>query len=966
MFCRTTATRAVFRAIATPKASIGRCGLVNTVFKAQLTYSRTQSFVPQSPSLAISAYRKPVSTALVRYASTLSKDSLAPRLSKDGIEEEDVDMMAGVRGDMKVIKDTFSLEDVPKEALYLGLAGVVPYLATSLSTVYLSWEMNHAVTTGAGKWISAESAELLMNVIEPLQIGYGAVILSFLGAIHWGLEWAGYGGKLGYRRYAAGVIAPAVAWPTLLFPVEYALISQFFAFTFLYYNDARAAVKGWTPSWYAMYRFVLTFVVGASIVVSLIGREQLASHHESKHGVSDKIKLLRGLSNAEEEESTNEKEIFECAITFARIFTNRGVLAGIPKPWIPIEAGDVGKSARRFILDGLNESSIIAHQVRPRNRSEEDISRANPNPVIPKDDAPRWGLISHLGWIVPGDLDISHLEIEPIIRELPHILEARALSLAPTCQQVVQTTRNVSDHLPDNYIVDLLQRQQNMGLREYLNYLRRLNVIESSHRIHDFIRLYDRSRYSTRPLNEAEFQEMMSLFAEVLEGITTIFDTDITTYSLVRNLPKAGTRQGEKMQSFLQRGISSLSLSTSTFNKRNNDLPVDPDHNTTGKSGTALQSSVSFQRAPTERSLFTAVDPIVDGDECDRDCASCLIRYPAKFNIDLEDKLYGNVNAWSTHILVATGKTDWVRDVADEQGSIMEAIEKGGLEPNNGTLKLSASNIPVPDEYYLHEAGKQPTVVLILPAFTIVDNVTPSLAPDLINYFVNRSPTTTTPIPQPINISAVAKTMGSIRNQGDDNGQGTGHNRQSDSTSTPKDQLSNITRQEKILTPLSSRPCPHAAVILLCSQRTRDARCGQSAPLLRREFERHLRTYGLYRDMNDERPGGVGIYFISHVGGHKYSANVLIYRRRDFGWFRNTRNEQRARKTDTTPEIIGESYQELRETVDEGAAQGIWLARIRPEDCEGIVKFTILRGKVVKPESQLRGGFDREKALTSW
>jgi hypothetical protein len=35
-------------------------------------------------------------------------------------------------------------------------------------------------------------------------------------SIHWGLEWAGYGGKFGYRRYAAGVIAPAVAWPTLM------------------------------------------------------------------------------------------------------------------------------------------------------------------------------------------------------------------------------------------------------------------------------------------------------------------------------------------------------------------------------------------------------------------------------------------------------------------------------------------------------------------------------------------------------------------------------------------------------------------------------------------------------------------------------------------------------------------------------------------------------------------------------
>ncbi len=51
---------------------------------------------------------------------------------------------------------------------------------------------------------------------------------------------------------------------------------------------------------------------------------------------------------------------------------------------------------------------------------------------------------------------------------------------------------------------------------------------------------------------------------------------------------------------------------------------------------------------------------------------------------------------------------------------------------------------------------------------------------------------------------------------------------------------------------------------------------------------------------------------------------------------------------------------------DVGAGQCIWLARVRPEDCEGIVKFTVLQGKVVKPASQLRGGFDRSKGLLSW
>lgn len=91
-----------------------------------------------------------------------------------------------------------------------------------------------------------------------------------------------------------------------------------------------------------------------------------------------------------------------------------------------------------------------------------------------------------------------------------------------------------------------------------------------------------------------------------------------------------------------------------------------------------------FKTVPSPAALFPKVDPAVDGDDCDRDCGSCTIHYPSKFDVELSDKLYGNVKGWSTHVLVATGKSDWVRDVADEKGSVMEAIGKGGVEPSNG------------------------------------------------------------------------------------------------------------------------------------------------------------------------------------------------------------------------------------------------------------------------------------------
>ncbi|KAJ5482712.1 hypothetical protein N7539_006158 [Penicillium diatomitis] len=366
-----------------------------------------------------------------------------------------------------------------------------------------------------------------------------------------------------------------------------------------------------------------------------------------------------------------------------------------------------------------------------------------------------------------------------------------------------------------------------------------------------------------------------------------------------------------------RRGASSL------FGSSNVSLASSRTDAETDVIGDNALSQKGFKSISEADKLFDKPDPAVDGEDCLHDCASCTVKYPAKFDVDQKDELYGHVKGWATHLLVATGKSDWVRDVADESGSVMEAIEKGGLQPSNGNLKISASNMPVPDEYHMHEKGTQPTNVLLLPSFTVVEQVTPQLVPDLIEHFVNKSPTTTTPL------GAVPTTSSEANHQ---------EERPSSSSPSPAN--------TSISTPLRSHPCPHAAVILLCSQRTRDARCGQSAPLLRKEFERHLRPLGLYRDMDDTRPGGVAVYFISHVGGHKYSANVIVYRRRDFEWYKR------------------DDAESARD--QEGATQGIWLARVRPEECENIIKYTVLQGKVLKPGKQLRGGFDRERGLTSW
>jgi len=119
------------------------------------------------------------------------------------------------------------------------------------------------------------------------------------------------------------------------------------------------------------------------------------------------------------------------------------------------------------------------------------------------------------------------------------------------------------------------------------------------------------------------------------------------------------------------------------------------------------------------------------------------------------------------------------------------------------------------------------------------------------------------------------------------------------------------------------------------------------------------------RDLHDGRPRGVGIYFINHVGGHKFSANVMVYRRAGFPGAEivdpGTAESTPGGSIDSNAASSNGSSKSPGE-----AAQCIWLARVRPEDCENIINYTVLQGKVLKPESQLRGGFDRCKQLASW
>ncbi|MCL6388898.1 DUF3429 domain-containing protein, partial [Pectobacterium carotovorum subsp. carotovorum] len=157
---------------------------------------------------------------------------------------------------------------VPEPILVLGLAGGLPYIGAAGTTVYLAREAQLAAS-GVDVGIDPGVAATVLDQALNFQVTYGAVMLSFLGALHWGFEMAGYGGHKGYTRLAIGTVPMVVAWSTLgMQPME-ALCVQWLGYTGLWYVDSKATVAGWAPKWYSQYRFYLSILVGTCIIGSL-------------------------------------------------------------------------------------------------------------------------------------------------------------------------------------------------------------------------------------------------------------------------------------------------------------------------------------------------------------------------------------------------------------------------------------------------------------------------------------------------------------------------------------------------------------------------------------------------------------------------------------------------------------------------------------------------------------------------
>ena len=145
-------------------------------------------------------------------------------------------------------------EPLPRVVAWLGYGGLLPFVVLAAAAV---------VAHFGGQSPPAWNAALL---------AYGAAILSFVGALHWGFAMT-LGGMNPAQRTASFVwsVVPAlVAWVALLTPPMAATALLVAGFCVHYWRDRRLAAHADLPGWYLPTRLRLTVVACLCLCVGAL------------------------------------------------------------------------------------------------------------------------------------------------------------------------------------------------------------------------------------------------------------------------------------------------------------------------------------------------------------------------------------------------------------------------------------------------------------------------------------------------------------------------------------------------------------------------------------------------------------------------------------------------------------------------------------------------------------------------
>lgn len=141
---------------------------------------------------------------------------------------------------------------LPRSVAWLGYGGLLPFLGLAFACRI---DFHHGPV-----WSEA-------------LLAYGAVILAFVGALHWAFAMSL--DELDESRrtawFAWSVVPALVAWPAMLLPADYAVPLLVAGFLAHYLQDRRLAARAGLPGWYLPLRLRLTAVACLCLIGARVG-----------------------------------------------------------------------------------------------------------------------------------------------------------------------------------------------------------------------------------------------------------------------------------------------------------------------------------------------------------------------------------------------------------------------------------------------------------------------------------------------------------------------------------------------------------------------------------------------------------------------------------------------------------------------------------------------------------------------
>ncbi|KAF6841287.1 Altered inheritance of mitochondria protein 32 [Colletotrichum musicola] len=300
---------------------------------------------------------------------------------------------------------------------------------------------------------------------------------------------------------------------------------------------------------------------------------------------------------------------------------------------------------------------------------------------------------------------------------------------------------------------------------------------------------------------------------------------------------------------------------------------------------------------------------------------------PEGLPIDHKSPLNGVVSAYAEQVLVCTGKDDWVSRIEEEDGGDNLAADLKELFGRGGTYSdpwhnISVLNASFPSSVPQQRSELQTTSAYLVPSFKYVPFL-PRVSFDSVRALAEGYLLPEKLHPMHDGLSPVHRDR--------------------------------LTRKEAYRALLYGVRDVEDVLVLICGHGGRDMRCGVIGPVLRDEFERGLEAEGIVVQRGavevdegegeriaapaeaekEEKKVSARVGLISHIGGHKFAGNVIVY----------------------VPPGLKTAAGEKHPL----AGKGIWYGRVEPKHVEGIVRETVLGGRVI--QDMFRGGIDENRRI---